>query len=133
MAEDQDWPEGWEPGSWVGRLRCEACDRSLWYHLEELPSYVGHQRVGDPPPVPSLVFIRGVERERRGEYAAPLPPPGKRRRIREAAGLDLEEVASMVWEEYQVLPDNTKKYEVVADTVSRWEKAAGYDANGKPQ
>jgi len=60
--------------------------------------------------------IRTLERERRGEYAAPLPPPAERRRIREAAGWTQQEVADELC--------------VSRHTVAKFERRAGW-LNGR--
>jgi DNA-binding transcriptional regulator YiaG len=41
-------------------------------------------------------IIRYSGRENEGAYAAPLPPPAERRRIREAAGFTQEELAERI-------------------------------------
>ncbi|MCJ7782137.1 MAG: helix-turn-helix domain-containing protein, partial [Acidimicrobiia bacterium] len=56
------------------------------------------------------------DREDRGDYDAPLPPPTERRRIREAAGWTQEQVA--------------KELHASRHTISRYERQAGL-VNGR--
>jgi DNA-binding XRE family transcriptional regulator len=58
-----------------------------------------------------MTIGKTLDRERRGDYDAPLPPPAERRRIREAAG----------WTQQQVADE----LHVSRHTVGRFEKKAG--------
>jgi hypothetical protein len=58
-----------------------------------------------------MTIWRTLDRERRGDYEAPLPPPVERRRIREAAG----------WTQQQVADE----LHISRHTVGRFERKAG--------
>jgi DNA-binding XRE family transcriptional regulator len=63
-----------------------------------------------------MTMAKTLERERRGDYDAPLPPPAERRRIREAVG----------WTQQQVADE----LHVSRHTIGRFEKKAGL-VNGR--
>ena len=58
-----------------------------------------------------MTMAKTLDRERRGDYDAPLPPPAERRRIREAAG----------WTQQQVADE----LHVSRDLIYRFERKAG--------
>jgi hypothetical protein len=104
-------------------LPCAECQRPLRDHPE------GSSPYQDEHPATMTVtdfnrlsaseiryWIQHSERRRRGDYAVELPPPGERRRIREAAGWTQENLAD--------------ELEVSRYLIHRFEKPAGYQIGG---
>jgi hypothetical protein len=131
--DDEEYPQGWLPGSWLGRLLCKDCGQPFLYHfnfdllaeLSECPLF------GELPPVPEPALWWAQSREQRGRHAAPLPAPEERRRIRLAAGMDLDAMTWAVAEEFVAMTGETEYFEINPDTVGRWERPAGYDSTGR--
>jgi DNA-binding XRE family transcriptional regulator len=105
--------------SWSGLFDdpCDLCRRRRWEHDDIGMGHGWTHRVTGPGAELYLqARIRTLERERRGEYDAPLPPPSERRRIREAAG----------WTQQQVADE----LHLSRHTVGRYERHAGW-SNGR--
>jgi DNA-binding XRE family transcriptional regulator len=104
-------PEGWTPGSWLGRSTCRSCVRGWLDHDRNSPTFdrsahsfgdwldqigipdIGEVSLGSAETTSDAAedagwwtLMRFQTWEREGRHNAPLPPPSERKRIREAAG-----------------------------------------------
>lgn len=94
-----------EPCNVCGVLRLEHQDHEAAGHWWYSALYATHDETE------YMTMLKTLEREERGEYDAPLPPPAERRRIREAAGWTQQQVADAL--------------HVSRHTVGRFERKAG--------
>jgi DNA-binding transcriptional regulator YiaG len=134
----QDVPEGWVPGSWLGRSICRTCGRRWLDHDRNSPTFdrsahsfgawvdqIGILDIDDAAPnviettadtaeaAGWFTLMRFQTWEQEGEYGAPLPPPSERKRIRAAGG----------WTQHEV----GEHLHVNRHTVKMWERRAGYN------
>lgn len=111
MVARRDVPEGWVPGSWLGRSICRTCGKRWLDHDRNSPrldrsahsfgdwlGQIGILDIDDAPPDVTettantaegagwFTLMRLQSWEQQGEYEASLPPPSEQKRIREAAG-----------------------------------------------
>jgi DNA-binding transcriptional regulator YiaG len=107
----------WLSSSGLWNNSCGRCGVDRLDHDDELMGHGWHASASETiTEQESQARIRTLTREREGKYAAPLPPPSERRRIREAAGATQKKVAD--------------KLHVSRHTVAKFERRAGW-VNGR--
>jgi hypothetical protein len=103
----------WRSDSGMFNDPCGACGLLRFDHDDDVMGHGWHASASEGITEPEMqARIRAFERERRGEYDAPLPPPAERRHIRETAGWSQERVAD--------------ELHLSRHTVMRFERLAGW-------
>jgi DNA-binding XRE family transcriptional regulator len=107
----------WLSSSGMFNDPCRECGVLRFDHDDDA---MGHEWIYETSVIHDQQLLmtigKTLDRERRGDYDAPLPPPAERRRVREAAGWTQQEVAD--------------ELHVSRHTVGRFEKKAGL-VNGR--